>query len=206
MALDPGLEAYLRDLEAFRLRLEERLIHLPETSSFLARYEGRGPISARSLLHAIPVALSLWHSLVYSPRTNEELSRRYQRCGCSCPFDPPKVGYQLTIWSIAFIYREVAKRTGEPQLAKELATIMVLTSYGYGDLERVDWAVTALEKSKGGGPAWLAPAMLLTISLNGLESEQAARAVAGFLEQYRAYTLQTWEAALENKLLLEVPW
>ena len=63
-----AVKAYLADLERARLQVEDRLIHLPETSYILTQFEYGLSVNIRDYLHAIPIVSSLIRSLVYSPR------------------------------------------------------------------------------------------------------------------------------------------
>ena len=202
-----AVKAYLADLERARLQIEDRLIHLPETSSILTRFEYGLNINIKDYLHAIPVVSSLIRSLVYSPRTNETINQRCLRAGFSCPFDPERTGRSLTIFAFAYIYKKCAKETQSVEFAKEFSTVMCLSTYDYTALKEIDWAVKVLTESKKSGlDNWLAPAMLLTVQLTGFESSDKARALAGFVEQFEVYVGKVWEAAKKNQLLMDFPW
>ena len=91
--------------------------------------------------------------------------------------------------------------------AKQFSTVMCLSTYDYTSLKEVDWAVKVLTESKKSGlDNWLAPAMLLTIQLTGFESNEKARALAGFIEQFEVYVGRVWEAAKKNQILMDFPW
>lgn len=202
-----AVKAYLADLERARLQVEDRLIHLPETSYLLNQFESRLNINIRSYLHAIPIVSSLIRSLVYSPRTNETINQRCLKAGFSCPFDPERTGKTLTIFAFACIYKKCAKEVQSTDFAKQFSIVMCLSSYDYTALKQIDWAVKVLEESKKGGlDNWLAPAMLLTVQLTGLESSEKARALAGFVEQFEVYVNRVWEAAKKNQVLMDFPW
>ena len=48
--------------------------------------------------------------------------------------------------------------------------------------------------------------MLLTMQLTGFESNEKARALAGFVEQFEVYVGEVWEAAKKNQVLMDFPW
>ena len=202
-----AVKAYLADLERARLQIEDRLIHLPETSYILTQFESGLTVNIRDYLHAIPIVSSLIRSLVYSPRTNETINQRCLRAGFSCPFEPERTGKALTIFAFASIYKKCAKETQSTDFAKQFSTVMCLSTYDYTSLKEVDWAVKVLTESKKSGlDNWLAPAMLLTIQLTGFESNEKARALAGFIEQFEVYVGRVWEAAKKNQILMDFPW
>ncbi|MGM9998532.1 MAG: hypothetical protein ACI38Q_03930 [Candidatus Bruticola sp.] len=202
-----AVKAYLADLEKSRLKIEDRLIHLPETSSLLTQFEHKLNVNVRNYLHAVPIVSSLVRSFVYSPRTNETINQRCMKAGFSCPYDPSLVGRVLTIFAFACIYKKCAKETGSPEFAKQFSTVLCLSSYDYTHLKQIDWAVTAISESRKSGPeSWLAPAMLVIVQLTGLESADKARAIAGFIEQYEVYIGRVWEAAKKNQVLIDFPW
>ncbi|MGM9992878.1 MAG: hypothetical protein ACI376_08580 [Candidatus Bruticola sp.] len=203
----PAVQAYLADLEKSRLQIEDRLIHLPETSCLLNQFDNKLKINVRDYLHAVPIVSSLIRSFVYSPRTNETINQRCMKAGFSCPFDPPLVGRVLTIFAFACIYKKCAKETESSEFAKQFSTVLCLSSYDYTHLKQIDWAVKVISESRKSGPEnWLAPAMLIMVQLTGLESTEKARAIAGFVEQYEVYVGRVWEAAKNNRVLIDFPW
>lgn len=202
-----AINSYLTELEKLRLKIEDRLIHLPETSYLLERFSSGLPVNVQTYLHAIPVASSIIRSLVYSPRTSVRIDELCTEAGFSCPFDPARTGQVLTVFAFAYLYRRVARDSRSAEFAKHLSVIACLSSFDYSALQQVDWAVKALEESrKEGFNYWLAPAVLVLVQLTGVESPARARALAGLLEQYESYINKVWDTALNNQVYMRFPW
>lgn len=199
-------QAYWNAFERSRLALEDRLIHLPETGQALMKYRSSS-FNAETYLHAIPIAAALIRASASSEQTNAQVLDRFSKAGLCCAMDPGQVGYVLTCLSFAQLYRRVSKETGSPDFAKDFSTLICLVCFNYSSLEHIDWAVKAqAEGRRSAAGSWLAPAMLFTVWLTNIESEDRARAVAGMLERFAAYVDKVWQAALKNQAYMSSPW
>ena len=199
-------QAFWTEFEKNRLNFEDHVLHLPESSYILTQFGKTLNIDVAAYLHAVPIAASMFRICFYSPRTAEQISSRLSPI-VSCPFDPNHIGYVLTCFAFAHLYRKAYKASDSAEFARQFSTILCLSSFNYGALQHVDWAVKAFAESrKPGQNNWLAPAFLFSVWVTRIESEPAARAIIGFLEKVSAYADEVWHAALKNQVYMVFPW
>ncbi len=201
-------KAFLDLLEKTRLSIEERVLHLPESSHLLARFSQVGSVSAQQCLHAAPTLSSVLKIWAYSPRTAETVCEKFSEHGRGPSISAEDLGRVLMCFSFAKVYRLVAKQYATPEFAQQFLRILCLSTLDDHALEQVDWVTEAVYTSRHSQHPqdWLAPAMLFTVWTTRLESPQKARQIASLIDALDDFTVKVWEAALQNQLYLQYPW
>lgn len=199
-------EAFLEQFEQIRLEIEKRLLPMRESSQLLARWGEDREGTAQRHLHAIPTVMALLRFLAHSPRTEGALTDRLDVAARRL-LATPQVPHTLMCFGVAFYYRAVARRTGDPEFAQAVARIATLSTLGEQALERVDWVVSAMVRSRqGGSQDWLAPALLLVSWLTGTADPSWARQAYPFLERYQEFVIEATDQALKYRIHMGFPW
>jgi hypothetical protein len=145
----------------------------------------------------LPTCLSLLSILAQSPRTVGAFRDRVERAG------PVRVRHHeaakaFTCFGIAYLYKAVVKRSGQPELGvllSRMATLVLLTPR---ELERVDLVTqTFSHRGPDGRRDRLAPANLLLWWLIGGESPAKAFEADTFLQLYADYLAHALDRALD---------
>lgn len=201
-------QAYLDLLERTRQGIEERLLHLPESSRLLGMYPQAGHVSAQQCLHAAPTVCALLKSWAFAPRTTGTVAQKFADRGWEPNLNSDDVGRVLMCFGLARLYRIVAKQYATPEFAQLFLRVLCLSSLDDRALEQVDWVTQAIYTSRHSQSSqdWLAPAMLFTVWTTRLESAQKARQIAGLLDALDDFVVKAWEYALQNQLYLQLPW
>ena len=200
-------QAFLDLVEKTRLQIEERLLHLPESSRLLAMYPQAGQVTAQQCLHAAPTICALLKVWAFSPRTTGAVAAKFAEYGREPALSQDVVGRALMCFGLAKIYRLIAKKYATPEFAQLFLRVMCLSVLDDRALEQVDWVTQAVYTSRHSSSSrdWLAPALLFTIWTTRIESSQKARQIAGLLDALDEYAVKAWEYALANQLYLEYP-
>lgn len=201
-------QAFLDFLERTRLDIEGRLLHLPESSRFLATYQQCGSVTAQQCLHAAPTIMAQLKVWSHSPRTWSGVCHKFADGGPEPNLPADAVSRALICFALARIYRLVAKQYAAPDFAQMFLRILCLSTLDDSALKQVDWVTKAMYTSRHSNSSrdWLAPALLFTVWTTRLESPNKARQIAGLLDALDDYTVKAWEYALKNQLYLQFPW
>lgn len=200
------MDTFLSNLEKTRLEMESRLLRLPESSDLLARYQGRVKPDPQAYLHALPTTLALLQSLTHAPRSGAAFKDQLERTGPVRVRDH-EVGHALMCFSIAYLYRNVAKSTNDPHFANMLTRIAVRTALDPKVAPKVDWVVKAMgHRHPDGTKDRFAAPTLLVSWLTGSESYPRAYEALQFLEKLQAFGDKALDLALRNQICLEFPW
>lgn len=200
------MDTFLANLEKSRLELESRLLRLPESSDLLARFQGRITPDPQAYLHALPTTLALITSLANAPRTGGAFRDQLERTGPVRVRDH-EVGSAMMCFAIAYLYRNVAKATNDPNFANLLTRIAVRTGLDPKVAHKVDWVVKAMSHRHPDGTKdrFAAPTLLVSW-LTGSESYPRAYEALQFLEKFQGFVDKALEHALRNQICLEFPW
>ncbi|MEW6282403.1 MAG: hypothetical protein AB1758_27595 [Candidatus Eremiobacterota bacterium] len=199
-------QAFLDQLEHTRQTLESRLLRLPEASDLLARYQGRVQPDAQTYLHALPTTLALVSSLAHAPRSAGHFRDLLERTG-PIRLRQQEVGNALMCFGVAYLYRAVARATGDANFAQLLARVAARTALDPALQPKVDWVVKSLShRHPDGSRDRFAPPTLLVSWLTGSESYPRAYEALGFLEKFQAFVEKALEHALRYQIFMEFPW
>lgn len=200
------MDTFLSNLEKSRLEMESRLLRLPESSDILARYQGRVSPDPQKYLHALPTTLALLHSLAHAPRSGAAFKEQLERTGPVRVRDH-EVGSALMCFAVAYLYRNVAKATNDPNFANLLTRIAVRSALDPKIAHKVDWVVKAMgHRHPDGSKDRFAAPTLLVSWLTGSESYPRAYEALQYLEKFQAFVDKALEHALRNQICLEFPF
>lgn len=198
--------AFLDSFEQKRLMIENKIMGMPEARQILSRFGSEPHEIGQHYLHALPTCLSLLTILAQSPRTVDAFQERVERAG------PTRIRHHeaakaFTGFGIAYIYRGIARRSGQPELGilmSRMATLALLTPR---ELERIDLITQAFShRGPDGRRDRLAPASLLLWWLTGGESPARAFEADTFLQLYQDYLEKALDSALNYQIWMEFPW
>lgn len=198
--------AFLESFEEKRVMLEKRIMGMPEARQIVSRY-GSGPEgTGQRYLHALPTCLSLLTILAQSPRTVDAFRERVERAGHT-RIRHHEAAKAFTCFGIAYLYKAVAKTSGQPELGilmSRMGTLVLLTPR---ELERIDLITQSFShRGPDGRRDRLAPASLLLWWLTGGESPARAFEADTFLQLFQDYLNRTLDHALAHQIWMEFPW
>ena len=198
--------AFLDTFEEKRVALEKRMMGMPESRQILSRF-GSGPDeTGQRYLHALPTCLSLLTILCQSPRTLDAFKERVERAGHT-HLRHHESAKAFTCFGIAYLYKFIAKGTGQPELgilSSRMATLVLLTPR---ELERIDLITQSFShRGPDGRRDRLAPASLLLWWLTGGESPARSFEADTFLQLFQDYIKRSLDHALVHQIWMEFPW
>ncbi len=177
------------------------MLRMPTASQILQRWSG-----GQQYLHALPTYTTLVEIMAKSPRTHGTLRDRIERLGPS-KFRHHELEKAFACFGLAFLYRTVAKASGDAELGNLLTRIATLAILSPAELEKVDWVVRAFShRHPDGSKDVLAPAQLLLHWITGSETPQKSYETDCVLQKYFEFLSLAWESALKNQIHLQFPW
>lgn len=198
--------AFLDSFEQKRVMLEKRIMGMPEARQVLARFGSEPESTGQRYLHALPTCLSLLTILSQSPRTLDAFRERVERAGHT-HLRHHEAAKAFTCFGIAYLYRNIAKTSGQPELgvlSSRMSTLVLLTPR---ELERIDLITQAFyHRGPDGRRDRLAPATLLLWWLTGGESPARAFEADTFLQLFQDYVNRALDHALVHQIWMEFPW
>ena len=199
---DPFLDTFERKRQV----IEERIMGMPETRQALARFGGGNEGLGQRYLHALPTCLTMVSILAQSPRTVDAFRDRIERAG-SARIRHHESAKAFTAFGVAYLYRGIAKTSGQPELGVLLSRMGTLVLLTPRELERVDLVTrTFSHRTPDGQRDRLAPANLLLWWLLGRESPAKAFEADTFLQLYREFLENVLDKALQSQIWMNFPW
>lgn len=199
-------DVFLDSFEQKRLAVEQRVMGMPEARQVLARFGSGSEAIGERFLHALPTCLALISILAQSPRTLGAFRDRVERAG-PVRVRQHEAAKAFTCFGIAYLYRSLAKISGQPELGLLLSRMATLTLLTPRELERVDLITKTFHyQGPDGRRDRLAPANLLLWWLIGGETPAKAFEADTFLQLYADYVQSALERALEYQIWMEFPW
>lgn len=198
-------DPFLEQFEKRRLEIEGRILRMPQAAQLVGRYGGSSGLG-QQYLYALPTVVTLIDFVARSPRTAGAFKDRLDRAG------PTRIRHHeearaFTCFGLAYLYRFVAKRSRDPELAMQLVRLATLATLTPAELEKVDWVARSFSSThKDGSRDRLATANLLLWWLTGGESTSRSYEADYFLEMLSEFISKSLELALQNQIHMTFPF